>query len=79
VTQNFSLSSDQFAVMVKTPKDGCMTYETLETRRPPGLGAAAGAGRAVDDRAAGRGAPITAGTFEGNPKWLTHRRNQEVT
>ena len=28
VTQNFSLSSDQFAVMVKTEKDGCLTYKT---------------------------------------------------
>src|SRR5471032_2018483 len=29
ITAHYSLSSDQFAVMVKTPKEGCLQYETL--------------------------------------------------
>ena len=34
INANFGLSSDQFAVIVKTPKEGCITYQTqIETDR----------------------------------------------
>ena len=77
VTQNFSLSSDQFAVMVKTEKDGCMTYKTQkladglawELQQVPGVQTTIALPDAVRR--------ITAGSFEGNPKWLSISRNQE--
>mgnify|MGYP000972579948 CR=1 FL=1 len=77
VTQNFSLSSDQFAVMVKTEKDGCMTYKTQkladglawELQQVPGVQTTIALPDAVRR--------ITAGSFEGNPKWLSISRNQD--
>ena len=77
VTQNFSLSSDQFAVMVKTEKDGCLTYKTQkladglawELQQVPGVQTTIALPDAVRR--------ITAGSFEGNPKWLSISRNQE--
>jgi predicted RND superfamily exporter protein len=78
ITKNYSLSSDQFAVMVKTPKEGCLKYETLvEADRlawtllqEPGVQTSVSLVDAVRQ--------ITAGSFEGNPKWLTISRNQDV-
>jgi hypothetical protein len=78
ITSHYALSSDQFAVILKTPKDGCLAYETLveadrlawamrqlpETQTTVSLVDAA--------------RQITAGSFEGNPKWLTINRNQDV-
>jgi predicted RND superfamily exporter protein len=77
VTQNFSLSSDQFAVMVKTEKDGCLTYKTQkladglawELQQVPGVQTTIALPDAVRR--------ITAGSFEGNPKWLSINRNQD--
>jgi predicted RND superfamily exporter protein len=78
ITANYSLSSDQFAVMLKTPKEGCLKYETLvEADRlawtllqEPGVQTSVSLVDAVRQ--------ITAGSFEGNPKWLTISRNQDV-
>jgi predicted RND superfamily exporter protein len=78
ITKNYSLSSDQFAVMLKTPKEGCLKYETLvEADRlawtllqEPGVQTSVSLVDAVRQ--------ITAGSFEGNPKWLTISRNQDV-
>ncbi len=78
ITSNYSLSSDQFAVMVKTRTDGCLAYETMvETDRlavmlqqVPGVQATVALPDAVRR--------ITAGSFEGNSKWLTLSRNQDV-
>jgi len=77
VTENFSLSSDQFAVMVKTKQDGCLTYKVQkladglawEMQQVPGVQTTIGLPDAVRR--------ITAGSFEGNPKWLTISRNQD--
>ena len=77
VTENFSLSSDQFAVMVKTKQDGCLTYKVQkladglawELQQVPGVQTTIGLPDAVRR--------ITAGSFEGNPKWLTISRNQD--
>jgi len=78
VTAHYALSSDQFAVIVKTDKEGCLTYPTLmeadrlawRLRQVEGVQASVSLPDAVRQ--------ITAGSFEGNPKWLTINRNQDV-
>jgi predicted RND superfamily exporter protein len=78
ITANYALSSDQFAVIVKTGKEGCLKYETLvdadrlawALRQVPGVQTTVSLADAVRQ--------ITAGSFEGNPKWLTLNRNQDV-
>ena len=78
ITANYSLSSDQFAVMVETPKEGCLKYETLvdadrlawTLQQVPGVQTTVSLADAVRQ--------ITAGTSEGSPKWLTLSRNQDV-
>jgi len=78
ITANYALSSDQFAVIVKTDKEGCLRYPTLveadrlawALRQVPGVQTTVSLVDAVRQ--------ITAGSFEGNPKWLTLNRNQDV-
>ncbi|HEX4524478.1 MAG TPA: MMPL family transporter [Casimicrobiaceae bacterium] len=78
ITGHYALSSDQFAVIVKTPKEGCLQYETLvdadrlawSLRQVDGVQTTVSLADAVRQ--------ITAGSFEGNPKWLTLNRNQDV-
>jgi predicted RND superfamily exporter protein len=78
ITGNYALSSDQFAVIVKTDKEGCLKYQTLveadrlawQLRQVPGVQTTTSLPDAVRQ--------ITAGSFEGNPKWLTINRNQDI-
>jgi predicted RND superfamily exporter protein len=78
ITANYALSSDPFAVIVKTAKEGCLKYETLveadrltwELQQVPGVQTTVALTNAVRQ--------ITAGSFEGSPKWLTIARNQDV-
>ena len=78
ITAHYALSSDQFAVIVKTPKDGCLKYETLveadrlawELQQLPGVQTTVSLTDAVRQ--------ITAGSYEGSPKWLTLSRNQDT-
>jgi len=78
ITRNYTLSSDLFAVIVRTPKEGCLKYDTLvqvdrlawELQQLPEVRATASLPDVVRQ--------ITAGSFEGNPKWLTISRNQDV-
>jgi predicted RND superfamily exporter protein len=78
ITGHYALSSDVFAVIVKTPKEGCLKYDTLihvdrlawELQQLPQVQATA----SLPDVAR----QITAGSFEGNPKWWTINRNQDV-
>ncbi len=78
ITSNYALSSDQFAVIVKTETEGCLKYPTLidadrlawTLRQVPGVQTTASLADAARQ--------ITAGSFEGNPKWLTINRNQDV-
>jgi len=78
ITGNYALSSDQFAVIVKTGAEGCLKYETLieadrlawTLRQLPGVQTTVSLADAARQ--------ITAGSFEGNPKWLTINRNQDV-
>jgi predicted RND superfamily exporter protein len=78
VTGHYTLSSDTFAVIVKTEKEGCLKYETLveadrlawALQQVPGVQTTASLTNAVRQ--------ITAGSNEGAPKWLTIARNQDV-
>ena len=78
ITANYSLSSDQFAVMVKTAPEGCLKYDTLieadrlawQLQQIPGVQATVSLADAVRQ--------ITSGSAEGSPKWLTVSRNQDV-
>jgi predicted RND superfamily exporter protein len=78
ITANYALSSDQFAVIVKTDKEGCLKYQTLveADRLAWFLKQIPGVQTTVSLVDAAR--QITAGSFEGNPKWLTINRNQDV-
>jgi predicted RND superfamily exporter protein len=78
VTGHYSLSSDAFAVIVKTDKEGCLKYQTLieadrlawQLRQVPGVQTTVALPDAVRQ--------ITAGSNDGSPKWLTIARNQDV-
>jgi hypothetical protein len=78
ITGHFALSSDQFAVIVKTGKEGCLRYESLveADRLAWALRQLPGVQTTVTLADAAR--QITAGSFEGNPKWLTLSRNQDI-
>ena len=78
VTSNFSLSSDVFAVIVKTPIEACTRYATLQQadrlawrlQQLPEVQATVSLADSVKQ--------VTAGTYEGSAKWYTLSRNQEV-
>ena len=78
ITGHYSLSSDTFAVIVKTAKEGCLKYQTLveadrlawALQQVPGVQTTVALTNAVRQ--------ITAGSNEGAPKWLTIARNQDV-
>jgi predicted RND superfamily exporter protein len=78
INAHYTLSSDTFAVIVKTPPEGCLKYETLieadrlawELQQLPGVQTTVALSDAVRR--------ITAGSNEGAPKWLSIARNQDV-
>ena len=78
ITTNYSLSSDQFAVILKTPVEGAIKYEplieadrlALALRQVPGVQTTVTMSDGIR--------MITAGTYDGNPKWYTLNRSQEV-
>jgi predicted RND superfamily exporter protein len=78
VTAHYALSSDAFAVIVKTPAEGCLQYRTLveadrlawTLQQLPGVQTTATLADAVRR--------ITAGSNEGSLKWLTIARTQDV-
>ena len=78
ITSHYALSSDVFAVIVKTPPEGCLKYATLDTvdrlawelQQLPQVRMTQSLPDVVRQ--------ITAGSFEGNPKWVSISRNQDV-
>ena len=78
ITANYSLSSDQFAVILKTPEGQAITYEALveadrlawALQQVPGVQTSVSLADPIR--------MVTAGTFEGSPKWFTLNRNQDV-
>jgi len=75
---NYSVSTDVFAVIVKTPADGCVDYEHLSLanelewrlRQQPGVEDVRGLNV--------RTRQIMAGINEGYPKWISMFRNQDT-
>lgn len=75
VTANYGLSTDQFVVMLKTPRGECSNYETLveadrlsaQLRELPGV-------QTTFSSADGVRLAVS-GSFEGNPKWQAIPRN----
>ncbi len=78
ITSHYALSSDLFAVMIKTPPEGCLSYKTLiladrlawQLQQYPGVQTTVSLVNAVRQ--------ITAGSFEGNPKMSSLQRNQDM-
>ena len=78
ITANFSLSSDVFAVIVKTSVEACTRYATLQQadrlawtmQQLPEVQATVSLADSVKQ--------VTAGTYEGSAKWYTLSRNQDV-
>jgi predicted RND superfamily exporter protein len=78
ITASFSLSSDVFAVIVKTPVEACTRYATLQQadrlawtlQQLPEVQATISLADSVKQ--------VTAGTYEGSFKWYTLSRNQEI-
>ncbi len=78
ITANYSLSSDVFAVIIKTPPEQCMQYATLQQadrlawqmQQLPDVQATVSLADSVKQ--------VTAGTYEGTAKWYTLSRNQEI-
>jgi hypothetical protein len=78
VAEHHDLAGDRFAVIVRTASDGCAGYRTLveadrlawALRQLPAVRTTTSLPDAVRQ--------ITAGTFEGSPKWLTLSPQQDV-
>ena len=78
ITSHFSLSSDVFAVIVKTGPENCTRYNTLlqadrlawALQQLPEVQATISLPDVVK--------MVTAATYEGSPKWYTLSRNQEI-
>ncbi|WP_232478246.1 efflux RND transporter permease subunit [Pseudomonas alkylphenolica] len=78
INSKYSLSSDQFAVIVKTKAEGCLEYQTLvdadrlgwALQQVPGVQSTVSLADAVRK--------ITAGSYEGSPKWMSISPNQDV-
>ena len=78
ITSSYALSSDVFAVIVKTPPEQCMQYATLQQadrlswqlQQLPEVQATVSLADSVKQ--------VTAGTYEGSAKWYTLSRNQEI-
>lgn len=78
ITQRYGLTSDQFAVIMKTDPDVCRLYRPLREldqlgqvlRETPGVVTTASLAEMVRH--------ITVGAYEGNPKWYALSRNQDI-
>ncbi|MBN3788511.1 MMPL family transporter [Burkholderia sp. Ac-20353] len=76
VTGHYGISSDEFAVIVKTPNGKCGTYENLveadrlawTLAQLPGVQQTSSLGDTVRS--------YTMGSFDGNPKWMTISESQ---
>lgn len=78
ITSNYALSSDVFAVIVKTQPEQCLQYKTLlqadrlawELEQLPSVQATLSLVNGVRQ--------LTAGSYDGSPKYFTLLRNQAV-
>lgn len=78
ITSNYSLSSDQFAVIIKTAPEGCLQYQTLvmadqlawRLQQLPSVQMTVSLANAVRQ--------TNAGANEGNPRFFSLPRNQDM-
>jgi predicted RND superfamily exporter protein len=78
ITSHYDLSSDQFVVIMKTADEGCRLYPVLQKldglsnalRQTAGVQTTASLATMVPF--------ITTALFEGNGKWMTISRNQDI-
>jgi predicted RND superfamily exporter protein len=78
ITSKYSISSDVFAVMVKTPPDQCRTNETLVETDRLAWTLAQVSGVQQTASLADTVRLYTMGGFEGNPKWMTISESQSL-
>lgn len=78
ITSHYALSSDLFAVMVKTAPEGCLNYRTLVLADRLGWALQQHEGVQATTSLVNAVRQITAGTYEGNPKFASLQRNQDV-
>jgi predicted RND superfamily exporter protein len=78
INAHFTLSSDQFVVMVKTPPGGCEKYETLKETERLGAELQQLPGVRQTFSLADNVRKVVAGLNEGNPKWMTISRSQAL-
>lgn len=78
ITSHYALSSDLFAVMVKTAPEGCLNYRTLILADRLGWALQQHDGVQATTSLVNAVRQITAGTYEGNPKFASLQRNQDV-
>lgn len=76
INQNYSLSVDQFVVIVKTPEEGCSKFEALKEIELLGLTLQQVPGVQNTISLSDKITSTVSGLAEGNPKWLTISRNQ---
>jgi predicted RND superfamily exporter protein len=79
VTSHYGLSTDQFAVIVKTPPGGIGTYETLMEMDSLEQALRSVSGVQTTAAVSGVSRRITAGDFEGDPRWMTISRDPAIT
>ena len=78
ITANYGISSDVFAVIVKTPPDKCRTPEALVETDRLGWALMQVPGVQRVNSMADTVRSYTSGGFEGNPKWLTISDTQNL-
>jgi predicted RND superfamily exporter protein len=76
ITSQYGVSSDIFAVMIKTPADQCSTYETLTEADRLSWMLAQVPGVQHTSSLVDNVRSYTGGAFEGNPKWMTISDNK---
>lgn len=79
ITKNYSLSSDQFAAILKTPAQGCLKYETLVEADRLGWALKQVPGVQTTFSLTNMARDITAGSYEGTTKFYTISRNSYVS
>ncbi|WP_348273473.1 MMPL family transporter [Piscinibacter sp. XHJ-5] len=78
VAAHYGISSDVFAVIVRTPKDQCGTYENLIEADRLAWTLAQLPGVQKVESLADTIRAYTAGSFDGTPKWLTVAGDQRI-
>jgi predicted RND superfamily exporter protein len=78
IAEHYGISSDVFAVVVKSPKDACGDYENLVEADRLAWRLAQLPGVQKVESLADTMRAYTSGSFEGNPKWQTIATDQAI-